>query len=150
MCQICLIWSIFAACPFKMYGHDALQVSTKKEGFGNFLVGKAVFFLPIIKQKAGWLVGMTHTHPGQLRHRHTHQYRCRFKGCCWCGRIVVSPFLLFSAYIRSSCVAIDCTLPSLNLCGHNSTHKEPRHLCTIMVEWGNKQTVIFIIAHCER
>ena len=53
MCQICLIWSILlenAACPFKMYGHDASQVSTKKRGIWRF--SGSIFSL-IIKQKAG-------------------------------------------------------------------------------------------------
>ena len=37
--------------------HDASQVSTKKEGLGIFWWDKQYFCL-IIKQKAGWLVGM--------------------------------------------------------------------------------------------
>ena len=46
-----------AACPFKMYGHDASQVSTKKRDLAIFWWDRQYFCL-IIKQKAGWLVGM--------------------------------------------------------------------------------------------
>ena len=44
-------------CPFKMYGHNASQVSTKKRDLAIFWWDRQYFCL-IIKQKAGWLVGM--------------------------------------------------------------------------------------------
>ena len=46
-----------AACPFKMYGHGASQVSTKKRDLAIFWWYRQYFCL-IIKQNAGWLVGM--------------------------------------------------------------------------------------------
>ena len=45
-----------AVCPFKMYGHDASQVSTNKRDLAIFWWDRQYFCL-IIKQKAGWLVG---------------------------------------------------------------------------------------------
>ena len=46
-------------CPFKMYRHGASCITGKhkKEGFGNFLVGCAVYFCLIIKAKS-WMVGI--------------------------------------------------------------------------------------------
>ena len=46
-----------AVCPFKMYRHDASQVSTKKRDLAIFWWDRQYFCL-FIKQKAGWLVGM--------------------------------------------------------------------------------------------
>ena len=44
-----------AVCPFKIYRHDASQVSTKKRNLAIFWRDRQYFCL-IIKQKAGWLV----------------------------------------------------------------------------------------------
>ena len=41
-----------AACPFKMYRHDASQVSTNKRDLAIFWRDRQYFCL----QKAGWLV----------------------------------------------------------------------------------------------
>ena len=46
-----------AARPFTMYGHNASQVSTKKTDLVIFWWDRQYFCL-IIKQKAGWLIGM--------------------------------------------------------------------------------------------
>ena len=46
-----------AVCPFKMYRHDASLVSTKERDFAIFLRDRQ-YFCFIIKQKAGWLVGI--------------------------------------------------------------------------------------------
>ena len=44
-------------CPFRMHRHGASQVSTKR-GIQQFYGGIGCIFVLIIKQKAGWLVGM--------------------------------------------------------------------------------------------
>ena len=50
-----------------MYGHNASQVSTKKRDLVNFWWDRQYFCL-IIKQKAGWLVGMLWTRQSATLH----------------------------------------------------------------------------------
>ena len=56
----------YAVCPFKLYRHDASQVSTKKRDLAILWRDRQNFCL-IIEQKAGWLVGMCSVYLGGTR-----------------------------------------------------------------------------------